>query len=60
MQKAAQDRSAIVRRVAGNVLFQEIGDDIQVNDLVAIAEQLSRDVSPSVAERGKFALKKFQ
>lgn len=56
LRAAATDQSALVRRVAGNALFT-MSDEVE-GDAVAIAEMLARDPSSSVAERGKFALKK--
>ena len=53
---AAKDSSPIVRRVAGDALFFESGS--LSADLVPIAELLAKDDSPSVAERGIFALKR--
>ena len=53
---AANDRSPLVRRVAGNALFYEPGP-LSAN-LLPIAKLLAKDASPSVAERGQFALKR--
>lgn len=58
LKLAAVDRSAIVRRVAGDMLIQQltsIGDEA-----LKMAKLLASDSYPSVAERGKFALKKLE
>lgn len=57
LEAAATDRSALVRRVAGNALFIET-DSLRA-DVVPIAKMLASDPSPSVSERGKFALKRL-
>ncbi|HGM5493161.1 TPA: hypothetical protein ACKP1B_004880 [Serratia fonticola] len=52
---AINDRSSIVRRVAGEMLIKElenIGDQA-----IILAKILASDPSPSVSDRGKFALK---
>jgi hypothetical protein len=56
LKSAAIDRSPMVRRVAGDVLIQRLST-IGIES-VKLAELLATDSSPSVAERGKFALKK--
>ncbi|MEP0870465.1 hypothetical protein NDA01_11700 [Trichocoleus desertorum AS-A10] len=57
LESAAMDRSPIVRRVAGEMLIREL-EKIGTESL-GLAELLASDPSPSVAERGKFALKKL-
>jgi len=57
LRAASVDRSALVRRVAGDILIQEastIG-----SAALQFATTLASDPHPSVAERGKFVLKKF-
>lgn len=54
LDAAAHDRSPQVRRLAGEILIKEIehiGDNA-----FALARLLAADKSPSVAERGRFAL----
>lgn len=54
LRMALVDRSPFVRRLAGEFLIQQlsaIGDES-----VELAESLASDPSPSVAERGRFAL----
>ncbi len=58
LKSAAIDRSPMVRRVAGDVLIQRLST-IGIES-VQLAELLASDSSPSVAERGKFALKKLE
>ena len=57
LRAASLDRSAIVRRIAGDVLIRESGT------IGAVAHQLAAvlasDTRPSVAERGSFAIKKL-
>lgn len=58
LEKAARDSSPVVRRVAGDALvakLHHIGADA-----VPIAEILSGDSYPSVAERGKFVLERVE
>ncbi|WP_026601347.1 hypothetical protein [Methylomonas sp. 11b] len=55
---AATDRSPIVRRVAGEMLIRELAK-IGTESL-KLAHLLASDKSPSVAERGKFALKRLK
>lgn len=52
---AAADRSPIVRRVAGEMLIKEL-ENIGAQAVI-LAKILASDPSPSVAERGEFALK---
>jgi hypothetical protein len=54
---ASRDRSAIVRRIAGDVLIRESGTIGAV--ALQLAGLLASDTHPSVAERGNFALKKL-
>lgn len=54
---ALADRSPIVRRVAGDVLIRESGTIGPLG--LKLATVLASDSYPSVAERGKFALKKL-
>ena len=57
LRLAAADHSSMVRRVAGDVLIQEltsIGEES-----LKLAKLLASDSSPSVAERGIYALKKL-
>lgn len=58
LKQAARDRSPIVRRVAGDALIANL--DSVGADARAIAKALSEDSSPSVAERGNFALKQLE
>ena len=58
LKSAARDRSPIVRRVAGEQLIREL-DKIGVDSL-QLAQLLATDPSPSVAERGEFAVKKLK
>ena len=51
---ALADRSPIVRRVAGDLLIQQL--EIVGTEAVNLAKLLASDDSPSVAERGRFAL----
>lgn len=57
LKLAAIDRSPMVRRVAGDVLIQRLSA-IGIES-AQLAELLASDSSPSVAERGNFALKKL-
>ncbi|WP_025120684.1 MULTISPECIES: hypothetical protein [unclassified Serratia (in: enterobacteria)] len=52
---AINDRSPIVRRIAGEMLIKEL-DNIGEQASI-LAKILASDPSPSVSERGKFALK---
>jgi hypothetical protein len=57
LRAASADRSAIVRRVAGDILIREAGTIGSV--ALQLATVLASDSHPSVAERGNFALKKL-
>lgn len=57
LRQAAVDRSPIVRRVAGEFLIREL-DSIGEESL-RLAKLLASDPSPSVSERGQFALKRL-
>jgi hypothetical protein len=57
LRAASADRSAIVRRVAGDVLIRESGTIGSV--ALQLATVLASDSHSSVAERGNFALKKL-
>lgn len=58
LKLAAVDRSPIVRRVAGDMLIQQV---TSIGDYaLEIAKLLASDSYPSVAERGKFALKRLE
>ena len=54
---AATDRSTMVRRVAGELLIRDLSD--LGPESRGLAEQLASDPSPSVAERGRFALRRL-
>ena len=54
---AATDRSVAVRRVAGDKLIAKIGS--LGAEAGEIAQVLSLDAYPSVAERGSFALQRL-
>ena len=54
LRMALSDRSPIVRRVAGEFLIQHLRDIGA--ESAGLAEKLASDPSPSVAERGRFAL----
>jgi hypothetical protein len=58
LKLAAIDRSPMVRRVAGDVLIQRLS--AIGNESAQLAELLASDSSPSVVERGSFALKKLE
>ena len=58
LEKAARDNSPVVRRVAGEALITKL--DSVGAEAIPIAEILSRDIYPSVAERGKFVLERLQ
>ncbi|MDO6406541.1 hypothetical protein [Pantoea phytobeneficialis] len=54
LKMAATDRSPMVRRIAGEMLIREsknLGEEACI-----LAKILASDRSPSVAERGKYAL----
>jgi len=58
LKKSSGDRSAIVRRISAEFLIRELetlGEEAQ-----QLARVFSLDKSPSVSERGKFALKKLK
>ncbi len=57
LRAASSDRSVFVRRVAGGVLIRELGTLGSAGPL--LAKILATDSHPSVAEKGKFALKKL-
>ena len=57
LRSASSDRSPVVRRVAGDVLIRELGTLGNVG--FELANTLASDSHSSVAERGKFALKKL-
>lgn len=57
LKMAARDRSPIVRRVAGDMLIQKLNKI--GTESFELAELLASDPSPSVAERGDFALKRL-
>lgn len=57
LRAASVDRSALVRRVAGDILIRESGT--LGSAALQLANVLASDPNPSVAERGKFALKKL-
>jgi len=54
LELAVKDRSPMVRRVAGEMLIRKL--KIIGAESIKLAELLASDSSPSVAERGKFAL----
>lgn len=57
LKMATIDCSPIVRRVAGEMLIKELGNI--GGEAIIFAKMLASDPSPSVAERGKFALKEL-
>lgn len=57
LRSAASDRSSLVRRVAAEILIKEL--DNLGSESSSLAETFSMDRSISVAERGRFALKKL-
>lgn len=57
LKLAAIDRSSIVRRVAGEMLIRELEN---LDESLVLAQLLASDSSPSVAERGKFALNRWE
>lgn len=57
LKSAVMDQSPMVRRVAGEMLIREL-EKIGAEAL-GLAELLASDPSPSVAERGKFVLKRL-
>lgn len=58
LNKSSTDRSPIVRRVAAEFLIREF--DTLGEDSLRLANLFASDKSPSVAERGRFALKRFE
>lgn len=58
LKQASSDRSPMVRRVAGELLIRELPNI--GGDAVDLARSLAGDASPSVAERGEFALKRLK
>ncbi|VAW60726.1 hypothetical protein MNBD_GAMMA10-1455 [hydrothermal vent metagenome] len=58
LKLAASDRSAMVRRVAGELLIREL--KVIGVEAIKLAELLASDSSASVAERGKFALNRLE
>ena len=57
LKAALVDQSSFVRRIAGDVLIRE---STAIGPLaIQLANNLASDSHPSVAERGKFALKKL-
>ncbi len=54
VEQASRDPSPLVRRVAGEMLIQHL--DSVGREAASIARRLAADASPSVAERGRFAL----
>jgi hypothetical protein len=57
LRSAASDRSSLVRRVAAEILIKEL--DNLGSESSSLAETFTMDRSISVAERGRFALKKL-
>ncbi|BBF86836.1 hypothetical protein DLM_3244 [Aquitalea magnusonii] len=57
LRAASSDRSAFVRRIAGDVLIRELGALGAVGS--ELATILESDGNPSVAEKGRFALKEL-
>lgn len=58
LNKSSSDRSPIVRRVAADFLIREF--DALGEESLRLANLFASDKSPSVAERGRFALKRFE
>jgi len=58
LKKSSCDRSSIVRRVAAEFLVREF--NALGEESLQLAKHFASDKSPSVAERGRFALKKFE
>lgn len=54
LRMAISDRSPKVRRIAGEMLIKEL--DNMEGEALRLAEILASDISPSVAERGRYAL----
>jgi hypothetical protein len=57
LKMASIDRSPVVRRVAAEMLIRELGN--LGKESIRLANLFASDASPSVAERGNFALKKL-
>lgn len=57
LQQASIDPAVAVRRVAGDLLIERL-NSVAANAL-RLAERLAADPSPSVAERGQYALEKI-
>jgi len=57
LNRSSEDRSSIVRRVSAEILIREL------ENLGAVArefaEQFASDKSPTVSERGRFAVRKL-
>ncbi|CAM0555330.1 hypothetical protein EHLJMEHL_04919 [Vreelandella titanicae] len=58
LQRSAEDRSSLVRRVSAEVLIRELEHLGVVGR--ELAERFASDKSPTVAERGVFAVKKLE
>ena len=58
LKNSAVDKSSVVRRVAGELLIKEL--EVVGAESKKLAEKLALDPSPSVSERGKFALKQLE
>lgn len=58
LNRSSSDRSPIVRRVAAEFLIREF--DALSEESLRLANLFASDKSPSVAERGRFALKRFE
>ena len=58
LNKSSSDRSPIVRRVAAEFLIREF--DVLGEESLRLANLFASNKSPSVAERGRFALKRFE
>tara|TARA_R110002096_G_scaffold435382_1_gene660569 strand:+ start:1120 stop:1833 length:714 start_codon:yes stop_codon:yes gene_type:complete len=57
LRMASVDRSSIVRRVAAEMLIRKL--DLLGREAHVLAELLASDSSPSVSERGRFALRRL-
>jgi len=58
LNSAASDRSSVVRRVAAEVLVSEM--DRLGPAALPVARRLAADVSPRLAERAEFVLKRLE
>lgn len=58
LRSAAFDPSPMVRRVAAEMLIREL--DTLGSESLQLADRFACDASPSVAERGRFALKRLK